>query len=273
MVVLIPLATFAVTAVDQAGALANTIETTIETKPEQFALAQNFIERFIPFQDLQSLIKVAAQAAFEFIKTAAVPLASSAISLVINFIFFVLLLVIFLVQKDVLVTASIEALPFHRADAKKIVESIVATIGPIMRSTIIVAAIQAVLGIFILALFGTPSLVFFFFALFFASFIPLGSGLVIVPIGIIYLLLGNIVAGVSIILWHTFITSSSDNIIRSWLFSGGNTKLPELLTLLATLGGLSVFGILGIIFGPLLAVVFIVFYRLYLEKKQRWANE
>lgn len=78
-------------------------------------------------------------------------------------------------------------------------------------------------------------------------------------------------AGLSILTWHAVVTSSSDNLVRSWLFKSGSTQLPELLTFIATLGGLSAFGILGVIFGPLIGVIYITFYRLYLEKKKGWA--
>ena len=268
--ILAPLGFFAVVAIDQAATLATSIQNTILSQPEQLAAWQQYLERTIPLSMVQDSMRVLAQASFEFIKGAAVPFAGSVVSLVINLVFFLLILIIFLVQKNELVEATKKALPLAPVDAEHIVDAIVSTIGPIMRSTVIVAFIQALLGVFILAVFGVPSLVFFFFALFLSSFIPLGSGLIMVPIAIVQLLLGNIVAGVSMLLWHTFITSSSDNVIRSQLFRGGTTKLPELLTLIATLGGLAVFGILGVVFGPLLAVVFIVFYRLYLEKKEMW---
>ncbi len=268
--ILVPLGTFTIIAIGQAESLGSSVQQFITDNPDQIIAWQQQIAAVVPMENIEKILENGTASVFSFLQNAVVPLAGSVVSTVINLIFFILLLAIFLVQKDTLVKGFSNTLPLDTRDADFITSSIVSTIGPIMRSTIIVAAIQALLGVFILALFGTPSLIFFFFALFFASFIPLGSGLIIVPIGLVYLLIGNVFAGVTILLWHTLVTSSSDNVIRSWLFRSGTTKLPELLTFIATLGGLSTFGIVGVVFGPLIGVVFIVLYRLYLEKKAQW---
>lgn len=154
--ILAPLGFFAAIAVDQAASLSNNIQDVVVNQPEKLALWQSHIENILPLEVVQSSVKLLSTAALEFIQNAAVPFAGSVIGFVINLIFFIVLLIIFLLQKDQLIAAAKAALPMKQQDAVHVVTSIVDTIGPIMRSTVIVAAIQASLGTFILSVLVYP---------------------------------------------------------------------------------------------------------------------
>jgi predicted PurR-regulated permease PerM len=84
----------------------------------------------------------------------------------------------------------------------------------------------------------------------FLSMIPmLGSFLVWVPAAIYLALTGHYVKAIMLVLWGTLVIGMIDNFLRPKLV-GGRTRLHELLIFFAVLGGLQVFGVLGIVLGP-----------------------
>ena len=95
------------------------------------------------------------------------------------------------------------------------------------------------------------------------SIVPaLGTAIVWVP-GVIYLLAtGSIGAGVGLGIWCVIIVGSADNFLRPWLV-GKDTKMSDLLVLLGTLGGIILFGIVGVIIGPIIAALFVTIWEIY----------
>ncbi len=105
--------------------------------------------------------------------------------------------------------------------------------------------------------------------MFFASFLPLGSGLITVPISILLLLSGNVFSGLGLLAWHIVVVSSIDNIVRAKMFEGGIVNLPEMVTFITTLGGVILFGFFGIIYGPLIAIAFLTMLDFYQTRVQK----
>lgn len=105
-----------------------------------------------------------------------------------------------------------------------------------------------------------------FFAVFltFMSFIPLGAGIITIPIGIILILTGNVWQGIFVILFHVIVVSSIDNFLRPALVPK-DASLNTALMLLAVFSGMALFGPSGIIFGPVLMILILTTFRLYGE--------
>ena len=79
----------------------------------------------------------------------------------------------------------------------------------------------------------------------------------------IYLLLtGNVLAGVLLAAWCAGVVGTIDNVLRPILV-GRDTEMPDLLILLATLGGLGLFGATGLVLGPVLAALFLTVLAIY----------
>lgn len=105
---------------------------------------------------------------------------------------------------------------------------------------------------------------FFMFLIFLTvlSVIPLGAGVVTIPLGIGMALSGNIPGGIFVVLFHLIITTNIDNILRPILVPK-TAYLPPALMLLAVFAGLGMFGFAGIIFGPVVMIVVVTTINLY----------
>ncbi len=88
----------------------------------------------------------------------------------------------------------------------------------------------------------------------------------------IYLLMsGQVVAGLCLLAWSAVVVGSIDNFLRPMLV-GRDTKMPDLLILLSTLGGLSLFGASGLVLGPILAALFLTVLAIYSRVFADWLN-
>jgi predicted PurR-regulated permease PerM len=90
----------------------------------------------------------------------------------------------------------------------------------------------------------------------------LGAALVWLPTGIITLFLGNIWQGLLIIIFGALVVSTIDNFLRPKLV-GDETSLHPILVFLSTLGGIALFGLAGILLGPIIVVFFVSLLDIY----------
>ena len=130
----------------------------------------------------------------------------------------------------------------------------------------VIAILQGLESAIVLYLVGLQDL-FLFFLIFlsFLSLIPLGAGIVTIPLGIILVLTGSIWQGLVVIANHLLITTNIDNIIRPKLVPK-NAALNSALTILSVFAGVNMFGFLGIIVGPVIMIVIVTTIRTYLEQ-------
>ncbi|MCF8284791.1 MAG: AI-2E family transporter [Sphingobacteriales bacterium] len=98
------------------------------------------------------------------------------------------------------------------------------------------------------------------------SFVPLvGAALVFVPAGLIEISYTNYYSGVGILIWGVLIVSNIDNVLRLII----NRKMANIHPLISIIGviiGIPMFGILGLVFGPLLISFFILLISIYENK-------
>lgn len=126
-----------------------------------------------------------------------------------------------------------------------------------------IAIMQGVSATISLWIVGMDYLAFWFVLLTFLSIIPLGAGIVVIPIGIIFILTGNIWQGVLLLGWHFLITTNIDNVMRP-KFVPKSARLDPALTLLSVFAGISIFGFMGIVLGPVVMIVLLSTLDVYL---------
>jgi len=103
----------------------------------------------------------------------------------------------------------------------------------------------------------------------FLSLLPaVGAGIVWAPVALYFLLSGAIWQGVVLALFGVFVIGLVDNLLRPILV-GKDTRMPDYLILISTLGGLSVFGLNGFVIGPLIAALFLSSWDIFTENKKR----
>ena len=131
-----------------------------------------------------------------------------------------------------------------------------------MYGGVMIALLQGLLGGVLFAIVGIPSAIFWGAIMAFLSIIPLvGAFIVYVPAGIILILGGSYISGIVVIAAGTLIISQIDNVLRPMLISG-KTSLHPLLLFFAIMGGIYLWGLLGIIIGPIIAAIFVTLIRI-----------
>lgn len=90
----------------------------------------------------------------------------------------------------------------------------------------------------------------------------IGPSIVWGPIVAYLLFKGETVTALVLLAWNGGVVGTIDNILRPMLV-GKDTKMPDLLILLSTLGGLTLFGAAGLVLGPVLAGVCITCWTIY----------
>ena len=128
---------------------------------------------------------------------------------------------------------------------------------------LLTALAQGVAGGLVYWALGIPNPLFWSFATALFSMVPVvGTAIIWVPWAIYFLLTGLLFQGVILIFLSLFVVGMIDNLIRP-LFIEGRTKMNTLMVFLSIMGGISYFGVLGMIFGPIIVAVGITFLELY----------
>jgi predicted PurR-regulated permease PerM len=143
-----------------------------------------------------------------------------------------------------------------------------------IKGTLVIAIIKGAMGGLTFWAFGVTSPVLWGVVMVILSIIPLvGAWLVMYPVGFIMILTGAVWEGLAIIFIATVPIGNIDNILLPRLV-GRDAGMHELLVFISTIGGLSVFGIMGFVIGPIIAAMFMTIldvysieFRQHLEKK------
>ena len=132
-----------------------------------------------------------------------------------------------------------------------------------MYGGLVIALIQGFLGGLLWLIMGLPSPVFWGAFMAFLAFIPIvGPFLIYIPAGIVLLLTGSPIKGVLLIVIGTVVVSQIDSILRPLLVSG-KTGMHTMLLFVSIMGGVSMFGLLGIVLGPFIAAVFVSMFDIF----------
>jgi predicted PurR-regulated permease PerM len=101
------------------------------------------------------------------------------------------------------------------------------------------------------------------------AFLPIfGIGLVMIPTAGFLVLTGRLSEGVFLFIFYIILSFSIEYIVKPKMV-GEQVKMPTLLVFLSIIGGLSVYGILGIIYGPLIITAFLTLSDIYLARYER----
>lgn len=164
-----------------------------------------------------------------------------------------------------------ELLPFNETNTQEIVHEI----NMIVRSNAIGIPLLAVIqgGVAMLGywIFDAPNILFSGFLTGFASIIPMaGTALVWIPIAIYMALIGNWFQAIGLVIFGSLVISQLDNLIR-FVIQKKMADIHPLITVFGVVIGLSLFGFMGVIFGPLLLSLFFLFVNMF--KKGIWTEQ
>lgn len=135
-----------------------------------------------------------------------------------------------------------------------------------IKGNLVVAIVQGCLGGVIFWVLGIPSALFWGAVMTLLSLIPVvGAGLIWLPVAIYLFATGAWMQGMVLTAFGAGVIGLVDNILRPVLV-GRDTKLPDYIVLLSTLGGLVMFGINGFVIGPLIAALFFAFWQIFMRE-------
>jgi predicted PurR-regulated permease PerM len=135
-----------------------------------------------------------------------------------------------------------------------------------VKGNLVVATIQGSLGGLIFWLLGLPGPLLWGVIMTLLSLIPVvGAGLIWGPVAIYLMAVGKWVPGLILAAFGAGVIGLVDNILRPILV-GRDTKLPDYMVLLSTLGGIVLFGMNGFVVGPLIAALFVAFWEIFIRE-------
>ncbi len=135
-----------------------------------------------------------------------------------------------------------------------------------IKGTLVIALLQGVLGGLTLWAFGVRSPILWGMVMVLLSIIPMvGAWLVLYPVAIYLIIIGQTWQGVAILLIGALIIGNIDNLLRPKLV-GRDSGMHDLMIFFATLGGISLFGVMGFIVGPVIAALFLTMLDIYGEE-------
>jgi predicted PurR-regulated permease PerM len=147
------------------------------------------------------------------------------------------------------------ALPLQLEQSEAIISRTQQVVSASVYGVVTIAALQGLLGGLAFWILGIPSPILWAVLMAFVCMIPIaGSFLVWLPLAIYLMLNGQWTRAVLLIVWGALVISTIDNFLRPKLV-GNQTKLHELFVFFSVLGGISVFGLLGIVLGPVVLAI------------------
>ncbi len=184
--------------------------------------------------------------------------------------FFVMLYLLFFLFRDGegLMKIIHRAVPLDHEVQNKLYRNFSSVVRATVKGNVVVAAIQGGLGGIAFAVLGVPGAVLWGAVMAFLSLLPaIGAALVWAPVAIYLAASGEMVQGVGLLIYGVVVIGLVDNLLRPKLV-GQETRMPDYLILVSTIGGMTFFGISGFVVGPVIAALFIAVWDLAAKEEK-----
>ncbi len=180
----------------------------------------------------------------------AIAIAAGLFDSVVSSVFVIFAMFLLLRDGEALVGALPDLLPFERQRSEALLHRIKDVVQASVYGVVVIAILQGALCGVMFGLLGIPSAALWGAVTMFASVLPVVGALAVWGPGVLYLALtGAWSHAIVLAIWGTFVVSGIDNVLRPRLVAG-RVGLSEPSMFFALLGGLSVFGAVGIVLGP-----------------------
>ncbi len=162
----------------------------------------------------------------------------------------------------------VDAVPLHSAQRQALAKKFIAVVRATIKGSMIVAIVQGALGGVIFWGLGIEGALIWGVAMAFLSLLPaVGTGLVWIPVAIYLFATGAMVKGAILVFCGIFVIGMVDNVLRPILV-GRDTRMPDYMVLISTLGGLELFGLSGFITGPVIAALFLAVWEIFIASRK-----
>jgi predicted PurR-regulated permease PerM len=199
-----------------------------------------------------------------------------AIPMIVVQIFIALFICYYLVRDGEAILKNLEdLLPLKEDHRRKVSQQISNAVYGVIYGQVIISVMQGVLATIGYFILGLPSPLTLGLLTVVFSFVPvLGTALVWLPAALIVLFQSlavgdqwGVFRAVALILWGFLVVALSDNLLRPRVI-GRRAKIHPVLVLLGVFGGIALFGIIGIIIGPLILSILFELIKIYIQERE-----
>jgi predicted PurR-regulated permease PerM len=214
---------------------------------------------------VQERLAAALKKSSQFLASHALNAGQNALDFLVNLLVMIYLLFFLLRDGEQLARQIRDSIPLRADHQRELASKFTTVLRATVKGTLVVAAVQGALGGLIFWILGIHAPVLWAVLMAFLSLLPsVGAALVWLPVAIYLLVTGSTWPGLVLLAYGMLVISLIDNVLRPILV-GMETRIPDYVVLVSTLGGIAAFGINGLVIGPMIAAMFIavwdIFYR------------
>ncbi len=221
---------------------------------------------------VQERLSEFALQASQFIASQAVNIGQNTFQFIVSFGVMLYLMFFLLRDGSALSRRIRQAIPLSENHKVHLLQKFMAVVRATVKGNVVVAITQGLLGGLILWILGVQGVLLWTVLMAFLSLLPaIGAGLVWGPVAVYFLLTGALWQGLVLIAYGVLVIGLVDNILRPILV-GKDTRMPDWVILISTLGGMALFGISGFVIGPLVAALFMSAWDLFATSESNSAR-
>lgn len=235
--------------------IVNALPPSIHASLEQFGLADRF--------SIREKLSAGALQGSKFLASQAVNIGQNTFQFLIGLGIMLYLLFFLLRDGSPLARKIITVIPLSIEHKQLLINKFITVVRATLKGNIVVAATQGALGGLIFWILGIEGALLWGVIMALLSLLPaVGAAIIWLPVAVYFLVTGDYWVGSILILYGILVIGLVDNILRP-LLVGKDTKMPDYVVLISTIGGLSAFGLNGFVIGPLIAALFMVAWDLF----------
>jgi predicted PurR-regulated permease PerM len=242
--------------------LARNFQQVVDSLPTWVA---NLLDRFglTNLAGVQERLSAGLMKGSQFLAAQALNIGQITLELIVRLFVMLYLLFFLLRDGDELFRIIKDAIPLRAEQQRAVFKKFATVIRATVKGTIVVAVVQGALGGLIFWFLGVRAPLLWAVLMAFLSLLPaVGAALVWLPVAIYFVATGAVWQGLVLIAYGVLVIGLVDNFLRPILV-GTDTKMPDYVVLISTLGGIEIFGMNGIVLGPMIAAMFIVVWDLF----------
>jgi len=204
-----------------------------------------------------------------FLYQQASSIASNVLTFFFYFFFMLLIIYYLLMDGQKLISFIVDLSPLPNEQDEKLIQKFKDMAGAILIGNGLGGLIQGIAGGIVFSLFGIKSPFMWGVIMGLLAFVPIiGIGVVFIPAALYLIFSGRMASGIFFIVFYLVLSVGVDNLIKPKLV-GHRVKMHTLLVFFSIIGGLKLFGILGIIYGPLVTTAFLTLTDIYYTNYQK----
>jgi len=205
----------------------------------------------------------------QFVAAKALNIGQNTFDVIVELIIILYLLFFLVRDGDDLARRIRTAIPLHADQQRELFNRFTTVIRATVKGNVVVAIVQGALGGLIFWFLGVHGPVLWAVVMAFLSLLPaIGSALIWLPVAIYFLVTGATWQGLVLIAYGVLVIGLVDNLLRPFLV-GKDTKMPDYIVLISTLGGMAIFGLNGFVIGPVIAAMFMAVWDIFASSRAR----